>query len=183
MPSTGISIAAVSMVSVLATGILSCPVAAQPPPHAGEIPQSIRLEHENTIEQLTKLSKKHGPVGVEASKALGLFKAHLQREQEFILPPLSLLLQLADGKTSPDMKWAIAMADRVESERELTYQEHTKITDTMNALAAVARKAHDAEALEFAQGAVADSLNDVELLEPVSIVIGEYLKTKLGGSQ
>jgi hypothetical protein len=24
----------------------------------------------------------------------------------------SLLLQLADGKTSPDMKWAIVMADR-----------------------------------------------------------------------
>jgi hypothetical protein len=183
MPSTGISIAAVSMVSVLAAGVLLGPVAAQPPPYAGEIPQSIRLEHENTLEQLTKLSKKHGPVGAEASKALGLFKAHLQREQEFILPPLSLLLQLADGKTSPDMRWAIAMADRVKSERELTYQEHTKITDAMNVLAVVARKAHDAEALEFAQGAVADSLNDVELLEPMSIVIGEYLKTKLGGSQ
>ena len=36
---------------------------------------------------------------------------------------------------------------------------------------------------EFAHGAVADSLNDVELLEPMSIVIGEYLKAKLGGSQ
>ena len=110
-------------------------------------PQSIRLEHENTIEQLTKLSKRHGPVGIEAGKALGLFKAHLQREQEYILPPLSLLLQLADGKVSPDMKWAVAMADRVKAERELTYQEHTKLTDSMNALAAAARKAHDAEAL------------------------------------
>ncbi len=183
MQSTGISKAAVSMASTLAVCVLLGSAAAQSPPHAGEIPQSIRLEHENTVSQLTKLSKKHGPVGVEASKALGLFKVHLQREQEFILPPLSLLLQLADGKASPDMKWAIAMADRVKSERELTYQEHTKITDAMNALAAAARKAHDAEALEFAQGAVADSLNDVELLEPMSIVIGEYLKTKLGGSQ
>jgi hypothetical protein len=182
MPSTGISIA-VSMVSTLAVSMLSGPVVAQAPPHAGDIPQSIRLEHENTIEQLTTLSKKHGLVGVEARKALGLFKAHLQREQQFILPPLSLLLQLADGKASPDMKWAIAMADRVKSERELTYDEHTKITDAMNALASAARKAHDAGALEFAQGAVADSLNDVELLEPMSIVIGEYLKTKLGGSQ
>ena len=183
MSSAENSLAAVSMASALAACVLSGPVAAQAPSHAGEIPQSIRLEHENTIEQLTKLSKKHGPVGVEASKALGLFKAHLQREQEFILPPLSLLLQLADEKATPDMKWAIAMADRVKSERELDYQEHAKITDAMNALAAAARRAHDVEALEFAQGAVADSLNDVELLEPMSIVIGEYLKTKLGGSQ
>ena len=126
MSSAENSIAAVSMASALAACVLSGPVAAQAPSHAGEIPQSIRLEHENTIEQLTKLSKKHGPVGVEASKALGLFKAHLQREQEFILPPLSLLLQLADGKATPDMKWAIAMADRVKSERELDYQEHAK---------------------------------------------------------
>ena len=183
MPSTGNLLAAVSMAYAVAACIMSGPVVAQAPAHVGEIPQSIRLEHENTIEQLTKLSRKHGPVGVEAGKALALFKAHLQREQEFILPPLSLLLQLADGKTSPDMRWAIAMADRVRSERELTYQEHTKITDAMNALAAAARKAHDAEGLDFARGAVADSLNDVELLEPMSIVIGEYLKTKLGSSR
>jgi hypothetical protein len=180
MPSTRNLLAAVSMAYVVAACIMSGPVVAQAPAHVGEIPQSIRLEHENTVEQLTNLSRKHGPLGVEASKALALFKAHLQREQEFILPPLSLLLQLADGKTSPDMKWAIAMADRVRSERELTYQEHTKITDAMNALAAAARK--DAEALDFARGAVADSLNDVELLEPMSIVIGEYPKSKLGTS-
>ena len=112
-----------------------------------------------------------------------LFKQHLQREEEFILPPLTLLPQLADGKVSPDMKWAIAMADRVKAEREKTYQEHTQITDAMNALAAAARKAHDAEALEFAQAAVADSLNDLELLEPMSIVIGDYLKAKLASSR
>jgi hypothetical protein len=180
MRSTGISLSAIFMLSALSAGGLSAPASAQSPPSPRDIPQSIRLEHENTIEQLTRLSRKHGAVGIEASKALGLFKTHLQREQEFILPPLSLLLQLADGKVSPDMKWAIAMADRVKSERELTFQQHTQITDAMNALAQAARKAHDREALEFAQGAVADSLNDVELLEPMSIVVGEYLKAKLG---
>jgi hypothetical protein len=56
------------------------------------------------------------------------------------------------------MKWAIAMTERVEAEREKTYQQHTQITDAMNALAAAARKARDTEALDFAQGAVADSL-------------------------
>jgi hypothetical protein len=37
--------------------------------------------------------------------------------------------------------------------------------------------------LDFAQGAVADSLNDIELLEPMSIVIGDYLKAKLPAGQ
>ena len=154
-------------------------VAAQSSSHAGEITQSLRLEHQDTLEQLTALSHRHGPVGVEAGKALALFEAHLKREEEFIFPPLTLLPDLAAGKVSPDMKWAIAMADRVKAEREETFQEHTKITDAMNALLAAARKAHDREAMDFAQSAVADSLNDLELLEPMSIVIGEYLKAKL----
>jgi hypothetical protein len=183
MRSAAITLSATLMLSALLVGGSSDPVSAQSPPRAAEIPQSIRLEHQNTIDQLTRLSRKPGPVGAEASKALALFKTHLQREQDFILPPLSLLLQLADGKVSPDMKWAIGVADRAKAEREQTFQQHTQITDAMNALAAAARKAHDAEALEFAQGAVADSLNDVELLEPMSIVIGDYLKMKLGGSQ
>lgn len=154
-------------------------VAAQSAPHAGDIPQSMRVEHEDTLQQLTTLSRKAGPVGVEARKALALYKQHLQREEEFILPPLTLLGQLADGKVSPDMKWAIAMSDRVKAEREKTYQEHTQITDAMNALAAAARKAHDTAALNFAQAAVADSLTDLELIEPMSIVIGDYLRAKL----
>jgi hypothetical protein len=168
---------------LILAGLISCTlaagVAAQPAQHAGDIPQSLRLEHDNTLQQLTMLSRKSGAVGLEARKALALFKAHLQREEEFILPPLTLLSQLADGKVSPDMKWAIAMSDRVKAEREKTYQEHTEITDAMNALAAAARKAHDTAALDFAQGAVADSLNDLELIEPMSIVIGDYLKAKL----
>jgi ferritin len=71
----------------------------------------------------------------------------------------------------------------VRAEREKTYQQHTQITDAMNELAAAARRTHDSEALDFAQGAVADSLNDIELLEPMSIVIGDYLKAKLPAGQ
>ena len=179
MRSLAIPIPTKFILAVILTGGMAGPVAAQSTSHAGDIPQSLRVEHAGTLEQLGALARRHGPVGVEAQKELVLFKQHLQREEEFILPPLTLLQPLADGKVSLDMKWAIAMADRVKAEREKTYQEHTQITDAMNALAAAARKAHDASALEFAQAAVADSLNDLELLEPMSIVIGDYLKAKL----
>jgi hypothetical protein len=144
-----------------------------------DIPQSLRVEHNDTLEQLTTLSKRHTAVGAEARKALALFKKHIQREEEYILPPLTLLPDLADGKITPDMKWAIAMADRVKAEREQIFLEHTEITDAMNALATAARQAHDIDALHFAQAAVADSLNDIELLEPMTMVIGDYLRAKL----
>jgi hypothetical protein len=179
MRSSAIPIPAMFILAATLAGGPVWPATAQTTSHAGDIPQSLRVEHAGTLEQLGALARRHGPVGVEAQKALVLFKQHLQREEAFILPPLTLLPHLADGKVSPDMKWAIAMADRVKAERENTYQEHTQITDAMNALAAAARKAHDASALEFAQAAVADSLNDLELIEPMSIVIGDYLKAKL----
>ena len=179
MRSPAIAIPAALILAAIAAG----PIAAQPASHAGDIPQSMRVEHDNTLQQLTALSHKKGPVGVEATKALTLFKAHLAREEAFILPPLTLLHDLANGKVSPDMKWAIAMSDRVKAEREKTFQEHTQITDAMSALAAAARKAHDTAALDFAQAAVADSLTDLELIEPMSIVIGDYLKLKLPAGQ
>ncbi len=152
---------------------------AQPAPATRDIPQSLRVEHDNTLQQLTHLAQRRGPVGAAARDALALFKRHTQREEEFILPPLTLLPVLADGKVTPDMRWAVDMADRVKKEREEIFIEHTRITDAMNTLAAAAQRAHDAEALDFARGAVADSLNDVELLEPMCIVIGDYLRAKL----
>jgi hypothetical protein len=183
MRSPPIAVPAAFILATIAASGLAGPVAAQSASHVGDIPQAMRVEHDNTLQQLTALSQRHGPVGVEARKALALFKAHLAREEEFILPPLTLLHDLADGKVSPDMKWAIPMSDRVKAEREKTFQEHTQITDAMSALAAAARKAHDAAALDFAQAAVADSLTDLELIEPMSIVIGDYLKAKLPAGQ
>src|SRR5690348_16409228 len=152
---------------------------AQPAPTAKEIPQSLRVEHDNTLQQLAHLAQRQGPVGAAARSALVLYKQHIQREEAYILPPLTLLPMLADGKVTPDMRWAVDMADRVRKEREEIFLEHTKITDAMNALATAAQRARDTEALDFARGAAADSLNDVELLEPMCITIGDYVRARL----
>jgi hypothetical protein len=173
----------VLFLAAFALGGITGPAAAQPASRSNEIPQSLRVEHDDTLNQLTTLARRPGRVGMEARKALVLYKRHLQREEEFILPPLTLLPQLADGKASADMKWAIAMAERVKAEREQIFQEHTQITDAMNALATAAQKAHDTAALDFAHTAVADSLNDIELLEPMAIIVGEFLKVKLSAGQ
>ncbi len=181
-----LSASTIAIIAFLGTGVLDARVTgtlAQSTPHAGEIPQSLRLEHQDTLQQLENLSRHRGAVGEEARKALVLFKKHLQREEEYILPPLTLLPLLADGKVSSDMKWAVDMATRVKADRDQIFQEHTQITDAMNALAAAAQKAHDNTALDFAHAAVADSLNDIELIEPMTIVIGDYLKAKMPASQ
>jgi hypothetical protein len=155
------------------------PAAPAAASHIGDIPQAIRLDHEETIRHLTVLSHRRSPVGAVAAKALDVMRRHQAQEREFILPPLTLLQSLTEGKISPDMKWAIGMADRVKTEREQIFAAHVKITELMNELLHAADRAHDRDAREFAESAVAGSLNDMEIQEPTTILIGEYLRAKL----
>lgn len=144
-----------------------------------EIPQSQILEHQENLDNLVALGKHPGKVGEIAQKAVALFKKHQAREAEYILPPLSLLPYIADGKVTPDMRWALEMCDRVKADREVIFQEHTEMTAVLNELQYAGQQAHDQEAVEFARGASIDALNDLEILEPTVVTIGDVLRAKL----
>ena len=143
------------------------------------IPQSLRNEHAEDLEQLELLSKRPGKVGEIAREAMVLFKRHAATEAEFIMPPLTLLPVLADGKVTPDMAWAVAMSDRVRAEREQIFQQHAEVTEVLNKLVEAAETAKDQDAKEFAEAAAGDAMNDVEILEPAVLVIGDYIRMKL----
>jgi hypothetical protein len=145
-----------------------------------EIPQSFVVAHQDTLAELTAIGKRHTRTGLIARQAIAAVKKHFEREEEYILPPLTLAPAIANGHVTPDMKWAIAMADRIKADRETIFFEHTVITEWMNELAAAAERSHEADVIAFARGAVADALSDTEVNEPMAIVIGEYLRAKLG---
>ena len=110
--------------------------AAQPAPdHL--IPQSLQIEHKETLEQIGILTKRKGPA------------------------------------------WALPMTDRVKAEQEQIFIEHTEITEALNGLVVAATKAHDNDAKEFAESAAADSLNDLEILVPAVLMVGDTLHSKL----
>lgn len=154
-------------------------VRAQTAPVVHLIPQSLQNEHAEDLEKLDMIAKRPGKVGEIATKAIALFKRHEATEKEYIMPALTLLPILADGKVTPDMAWAVAMTDRVRANRELIFQQHTEMTDILSQLVEAADAAHDEDAKEFAESAAGDALNDVEILEPMVLVLGDYLKMKL----
>ena len=153
---------------------------AQALPGPTDIPSSILLSHNSDIDRLTQLTHRAGPLGVAAEKALDLLKRHHRREVEYILPPLTLVPALASGKASPEMRWAIDMSDKVKANREEIFQEHVAITEVMTALRVEAQKVDDLDAAEFAEDAVADSVADMEIQEPTSVLVGEILRARLG---
>ncbi len=159
----------------------SAPVAAAPAQDmtVHDIPHAIRLSHAEALERLTDLTHHRGAVGAAATKALALVQAHFQREEQYIMPPLALAHDLSEGKINPNMRWAVAMADRIKADREVIFREHAQITDAMNELLAAAQRAHDKAAEEAARDGVIDSFEDMELNEPMAIIIGEYLRLRL----
>ncbi len=155
------------------------PALAQPASIVHEIPQSIRLQHEENVRVLGDLARDHGGVGRAARAALDLLQRHHARENEYILPPLTLLPAIAAGAITKDMSWAIAMADKLKATREEVFFEHAAITEAMNDLLNEANLANNAAAAEFAMGAVADSLSDMEVQEPAAIMVGDAVRTRL----
>jgi len=143
------------------------------------IPQSLRLEHQEIIRQITALAEQPAPVGPEARKLLDLVKPHLQRHEEVILPPLTLLPLIAKGKVTSDMKWALPLIDRAKAGQEQNLQEQQQITLQLNALAAAGEQANDAQAFKTAQTIAGDMLAEEELTQPTVAMLGDYLRAKL----
>jgi len=145
-----------------------------------DIPQSLVLEHQDTLDHVATLARRSGAVGAVARRYMTLFQQHTQREREYILPPLVLLGDLATRAPTQDDAWAMTMADRVKADQDVIFEEHTQITTAANELLAAGQRAHDQTAIDFAEEAVRDSLNDLEIQEPAVLLLGAYLHSKLG---
>jgi hypothetical protein len=149
---------------------------AQP---AHNIPPSIAMEHKSMLAYLDKIAQRKTPTGAAAKHLLEVLKAHMALEDEFVLPPLSLLPVLADGTATPDMRWAIAMSDRVKAEKEKLQQSHAGITAANLSLMAAAQAEGDGRTVAFCKDVAADDLDDVEVTEPMVILLGDILRAKL----
>ena len=149
-----------------------------------QIPQSLKLEHEAVIDELGQLASRGDAVGVAAGKALAVVKTHFAKEDEFVFPPLGILPTLAKGQIPSDMGAAIAMTERAKAEEHNLWNEHLQITSLMNDMIAAAKSDNEQLIVNFATRVAAHSLNEIEVLVPAAIVIGDYLRAKCqGGDQ
>lgn len=143
------------------------------------IPESLKAEHAELHEELEKATEAGGKVAETAKVVAKLLEAHFVKEEEYALPPLGLLSSLAQGKVTPDMKWAIAMSDRLKAELPHMLQEHKAIVVALNNLKASAKEENKPEHSHFAEKLTLHAQNEEEVLYPAAILVGEYLKLKL----
>lgn len=146
-----------------------------------KVPASVKAEHEELHEELEKASKVRGEVGKSAKAIARILHPHFVKEEEYALPPLTILPLLAEGKIEPEMKHMIPMTDKLKADLPKMLEEHKQIVGALNKLSAAAKKAKRPEQLRFSEKLILHAQNEEEILYPAAILVGEYLKQKLLG--
>jgi hemerythrin superfamily protein len=143
------------------------------------IPHSLKAEHDALHAELIKATQEGGKVGEAAREVARVLHAHFVKEEEYALPPLGLLPQLAQGQVTPEMAAVIAMADRLKEELPTMLAEHQDIVAALNQLADAARSGNKPQYAEFAEKLRLHAQAEEEVAYPTTLLIGEYVKLKL----
>jgi hypothetical protein len=147
-----------------------------------EIPYPLKVEHEKLHETLRRATKERGELGDAASVLATVMHPHFVKEEEYALPPLGLLPDLAHGPVTPDMQDVLALTDRLTGELDQMLAEHKAILAALKKLSAVARRAGKIEYVDFAQALTLHAQTEEEVSYPTAILIGEYIRDKMGSA-
>ena len=144
-----------------------------------DIPQSERVEHEGVLDRLGEIAKRTTPSGTAAQKVIAVLGPHLAHQNETLLPPLVLLPTLANEDATPDMRWAIALADRVKAEHDSLKGSHEAVREALKGLRNAAAAEDDHSTVGFVNDLISDDQGDEDITEPTTILIGEFLRSQL----
>ena len=144
------------------------------------IPRPLKLEHDELHEQLRQATRETGDLGEAAKAVAKLMHPHFVKEEEYALPPLGLLPLLAKGTVTPDMGAVLLMTDKLKAELGQMLAEHESIVVALRNLADASKRAKMPEYAEFADKLILHAQSEEEVSYPTAILIGEYLKLKLG---
>ena len=145
-----------------------------------QIPRPLQLEHDELHATLANATKAGGKIGDAAKAVAQLLHPHFVKEEEYALPPLGLLPLLAAGQVTPEMRNVLTMTDRLREELPHMLQEHQAIVAALKMLADIAEQEQQREYAHFAEKLVLHAQTEEDVLYPTAILIGEYLKLKLG---
>jgi hypothetical protein len=146
-------------------------------------PRSIKTEHEVILRGLAAYAAEGTSTAAAAQVVLDLMRPHIQKEEELVLPLLSLLPDVSEGNITADMTSAIAVADRLKAERGALFDTHAEIAAAVGELILVSEGANERELVDFAARIAVHAMGEVEVLEPAAVLVGEVLRQQLTPSQ
>lgn len=144
-----------------------------------QIPSSLKTEHEELHEELSKATKLGGKIGNAAKKVAKILHPHFIREEEFAMLQLGLLASLAEDTILPEMRDVIEMTDRLKVELPRMLEEHQEIVAALDEMATAMQEEDAGDVASFPEKLKLHAQTEEQVLYPASILVGEYLKLKL----
>lgn len=143
------------------------------------IPDPLRIEHEELHRELARAIQMDGRVGAIARQVADLLRPHFVREEEFALPPLAALADLAAGKHVTDASEIINMSERLKVELPMMLSEHRTIVASLERLVTAANEEGHPEIAGFAEKLKLHARTEEDVFYPAAVLVGEYLKSAL----
>ena len=144
------------------------------------LPEVIRNEHIAFHHDLAEAVGSGGKTGAIAKEiAESIFK-HFSKEEDIAMPQLVLLIPLAKGKIEPSMKKMLVLTDKMKEKHSEFEHEHKAIQIGLERLVAAAKAENKFNIVVFADRLIDHTKVEEEIIYPASVLIGEYLRLKLG---
>lgn len=147
---------------------------------ASKSPEALEFEHRELREQLEKAMASPGRTGEAAREVMKVLEPHILLEREFAMPPLACLAQIARGEIAPDMRRFIDKTDAFKAELPRMLDEHKLIVNALRTLMQAATVEKQPGAAQFAQKMIQHAQMEEEILYPAALLVGEYLRLKMG---
>lgn len=146
------------------------------------IPERMQTEHEALHAVLARLTKESGRTGEAAKAVAQILEPHFAKENEYALPPLSLLLPLSQGKFEPKMADVLNLTDKLEAGMPAMLAEHKDIAAALKKLHDAATAEHNAAGIQFAEHLATHAQEEEESTYPTALLIGKYVKLRAAQS-
>lgn len=146
------------------------------------IPVTLKKEHEELHQMLQAATQLKGTTGEAAKNVARLMHPHFIKEEEYALPPLSLLPLLAQGNFSTEMEPALQLTNKLKQELPTMLAEHKQIVMALNDLIKAAQTEQHKEVEAFAEKLIQHAKTEEEVSYPAALLVGEFLKAKLAAA-
>jgi hypothetical protein len=139
----------------------------------------MKVEHDELHAALARLTRAGGRTGEAAKAVAKVLHPHFVKENEYALPPLSLLVPLTQGEFKSAMADVLELTDKLAAEMPAMLSEHREIVATLNALAEAATAEDNSDGVQFASMQQAHAEMEEQVTYPTALLIGQYVRSKV----
>ena len=145
-----------------------------------ETPSVILKDHHYFLDKLEPVTFYRDSTGYFAGELYEVMKYHFKEEEDYVLPPLGILPMLARGEFPENAKEIILLTEKFREKYAVMLAEHQMIAHFLGEMMRASKREDHEELTGFDKALHKHAALEEEILFPMVLVIGDYLKLKQG---